>query len=176
MTFTGITLLFNRPPARLPDKLKHIIVPLAVSYYVVLYGGVDYWPAWTRASLIPVAWRYHSAILGVAFSIIGYTIAIWSMVYLRRSFALFVSVRELVIKGPYRFVRHPIYLGYLLDLVGLLLATCSIGMLALGAGFVALLVYRAKMEEEKLSEANPIYQQYLARTGFLFPRFQTGAR
>ena len=174
MAFTGITLLFNRPPASLPDKLKHVIVPLAASYYLVLYGSADYWPVWLRTSLIPAAWRYFSAVVGVAFSIAGYSIAIWALLYLRRSFALFVSVREVVIKGPYRYVRHPIYLGYLLDLVGLLLATCSPGMIALGAGFVVLLICRARMEEDMLAEANPAYQRYFARTGFLFPRPRTG--
>jgi protein-S-isoprenylcysteine O-methyltransferase Ste14 len=174
MAFTGITLLFNRPPASLPDKLKHVIVPLAVSYYVVLYGSVDYWPAWLRVSLMPAAWRYRSAVLGLGLSIIGYSIAIWALVYLRRSFALFVSVREVVVKGPYRYVRHPMYLGYLLDLAGLLLTTCSAGMILLGAGFVVLMVCRARLEEEKLGETSPLYQQYFARTGFLFPRFRTG--
>jgi protein-S-isoprenylcysteine O-methyltransferase Ste14 len=170
MIFSSITLLFNRPPATLPDKLKHVTLPLAVSYYPVLYGGLDSCTAWLRANWMPAGWRFPAALAGLIFSIAGYSISIWALVYLRRSFALFVSVREVVLKGPYRYVRHPIYLGYLLDVAGLSLAASSVGMIALGAGFAALLVCRARLEEEKLIEADPAYQSYLAQTGFLFPR------
>ncbi len=176
MAFSGVALLLNRPPASLPGKLKHVLVPLAVSYYFVLYGAVDYGPPWMRASLIPPAWRFGSAILGLVSSIVGYSVAIWALVYLRRSFALFVSVRQVVIKGPYRYVRHPIYLGYLFDVAGLLLLTGSIGMILLGAGFVVLLICRARMEEEMLGDADAGYRRYILETGFLLPRFRTGGR
>ena len=86
MTFTGLTLLLNRPPVRMPGKLKHVIVPLAVSYYFVLYGAVDSCPAWLRESLMPPDWRYSAAVLGLMSSIAGYLISIWALMYLRRSF------------------------------------------------------------------------------------------
>jgi protein-S-isoprenylcysteine O-methyltransferase Ste14 len=111
---------------------------------------------------------------GVVLSVIGYSIALWAIFYLRRSFAIFVSVRDIVSKGPYAYVRHPIYLGYLFDLCGFALAGFSVAILLLGCGFVLLLVERARMEEEKLCEASAPYRQYASRTGFLFPRFRSG--
>jgi protein-S-isoprenylcysteine O-methyltransferase Ste14 len=92
------------------------------------------------------------------------------MVHLGRSFAVLVSVRKIVSSGPYAYVRHPIYLGYAIDLCGLLLATSSIAMFTLAAGWVLLLIIRARIEEEMLSEADEGYRQYVTRTNFLFPR------
>ena len=84
------------------------------------------------------------------------------------------SEQKIISTGPYAFVRHPMYLGYIFDLLGLLLVTASFGMLFLGAGFVAMIVWRARIEEEKLSEASPEYRRYIGRTGFLLPRFRGG--
>jgi protein-S-isoprenylcysteine O-methyltransferase Ste14 len=104
--------------------------------------------------------------------VIGYSISIWALCYLRRSFALLVAVRTVVLGGPYAYVRHPIYLGYALDLLGLLLVTGSLGWMLLGAGFATLMIYRARIEEQKLSEASSEYRQYIKQTAFLFPRWR----
>jgi protein-S-isoprenylcysteine O-methyltransferase Ste14 len=171
MVFTGVTLLVSRAPVALPDKLKHVLVPLAMSYYFFLYGAVDRLPITFRQSLLPPAFQGPAAVGGLILGAVGYSVAIWALFYLGRSFAILVSVRKVVSRGPYAYVRHPIYLGYAIELGGLLLANCSLGMLILGAGFVVFLVARARLEEEKLCEADEGYRSYVNRTGFLLPRF-----
>jgi len=171
MIFTGVTLLFSRPPVARPDKFKHVIVPLAMAYYFFLYGMVDAFPAALRRSLLPPDFQRAAAISGLLLALVGYALAIWAYCHLGRSFAILVSVRKVVLSGPYVYVRHPIYLGYVIELCGLLLANSSIAMLLLGAGFLMFLLWRARIEEEKLCEADEGYRQYLQRTGFLFPRF-----
>ena len=170
MAFTGVTLLFSRAPVTLPDRLKHIIVPFAMSYYFFLYGVVDRLPAPLRESLLPPGWQMPAAVSGLLLSVLGYAVSIWALVHLGRSFAMLVSVRRVVATGPYAYVRHPIYLGYAIDLCGLLLASFSPAMLFLGAGFVAFLVVRARLEEEMLCAADAGYRESVARTGFLLPR------
>ena len=170
LAFSAVTLLFNRPAVTLPDKLKHVMVPLAASYYVALYAAIHYFPPWMRVSLLPDGLRGPAAVVGLGLSIAGYAIAIWALIYLRRSFALFVSVRDVVTRGPYRLVQHPIYSGYLLDAAGLLLASGSIAMLILCAAHITLVVIRARMEEEMLAAADPAYRDYFGRTGAFFPR------
>jgi protein-S-isoprenylcysteine O-methyltransferase Ste14 len=173
MLFTGVTLLLSRAPISVPDKLKQIVVPLAMSYYFILYGIVDSLSAPLRESLIPISFQRQAALGGLVLSVIGYSIAIWALCHLGRSFAILASVRKVVSSGPYAYVRHPVYLGYAMDLCGLLLAYNSVAMLILGAGFVALLVCRARIEEEKLCEADEDYRKYVRSTGFLLPRFST---
>ena len=169
--FTGGMLLLSRTPVRPPDRLKHVIVPIAMSYYFFLYGLVDQMPAVLRESLLPVNWLRSAAVAGLLVSLCGYGIAIWALRHLGRSFAMLVSVRRVVSSGPYAYVRHPIYLGYAIELCGLLLASCSPAMLLLGAGFAGFLVWRARIEEEALCAADEEYRQRVARTGFLLPRF-----
>ena len=171
MVFTGATLLFSRAPVTLPDRLKHLLVPVAMSYYFFLYGMVDRLPEPLRQSLLPPAWQIPAAVGGLLLSLLGYAISIWALIHLGRSFAMLVSVRKVVSTGPYAYVRHPIYLGYVIDLCGLLLTNFSPAMLLLGAGFIAFLIVRARLEEEMLSATDAGYRENVARTGFLLPRF-----
>jgi protein-S-isoprenylcysteine O-methyltransferase Ste14 len=172
MLFTAVALFFSRPPVAVPDRLEQVLIPIAMSYYFFLYGLVDRMPAVLRANLLPQDMQGMAALAGFIVSIVGYAIAIWALCHLGRSFAILVAVRKVVTSGPYARVRHPIYLGYLVDLCGLQLASGSLGMLLLGAGFVLLLVIRARLEEQKLAGADDAYRQYIARTGFLFPRLR----
>lgn len=175
MVFTGVTLLFSRRPTSLPDRLTHIVVPLAMSYYFFLYDQVDRLPAALNRNLLPETWTIPCDFVALACSVLGYGVAIWGLSYLRRSFALMVAVRKVVDGGPYAFVRHPMYCGYILDQCGLVLASRSVAMLGLAIGFVLLLFWRARMEEAKLSQTSAEYRRYMQRTGFLLPKFGSGA-
>jgi protein-S-isoprenylcysteine O-methyltransferase Ste14 len=171
MFFTALTLLLNRRPTHLPTKLIHITVPVAMSYYVFLYGMVDKFPTDLRENLLPASLQVPAAAAAVIISTIGYAVSVWGICNLGRSFAVMVAVRKVVTAGPYAYVRHPMYLGYLIELSGLLIASFSLGMMLLATGYVFLMVVRAQLEEERLIEAHPAYREYMQRTGFLFPRF-----
>jgi protein-S-isoprenylcysteine O-methyltransferase Ste14 len=75
----------------------------------------------------------------------------------------------LVTSGPYRFVRHPIYSGLLLAVLGTALATNVIGLVivaVLGGYFY----YSASVEERNLTATFPTaYPAYRARTKMLIP-------
>src|SRR6202035_555424 len=58
---------------------------------------------------------------GAALTLAGLLFAIWARLYLGKNWSGLVQVKhdhELIRSGPYRFVRHPIYSGILLALVG----------------------------------------------------------
>jgi protein-S-isoprenylcysteine O-methyltransferase Ste14 len=105
--------------------------------------------------------------------IVGTLWTTWSLGTLGRCFGLFPEVRGLVLRGPYRLVRHPVYLGELLSGVGLLIAKPHPIVVLLFAVFVALQYLRTVYEERALSAAFPEeYPSYVRRVGRLLPRWR----
>lgn len=95
-------------------------------------------------------------------SAIGLGLAMIGKVSLGRSFGLAPANRGVVSTGFYRFLRHPIYLGYLVTQIGFLLANplnWNIGLLAVSD---TALMFRAVREERTLA-ADPAYRAYLQR-------------
>lgn len=76
---------------------------------------------------------------------------IWSLFWLRRSFSLTAEVRELVQKGPYQWVRHPMYLGEIMTAGIVTLWRFSMLNLGLFAIFTGIQLFRAAVEEKKLA-------------------------
>lgn len=99
----------------------------------------------------------------VIISAIGLMIVVAGKASLGRSFGLVPANRGIVSTGLYRFVRHPIYLGYLLTHVGFLVANpLNWNWIILIAADVALLK-RAVLEERTLAQ-DPAYVSYMQRT------------
>jgi protein-S-isoprenylcysteine O-methyltransferase Ste14 len=86
---------------------------------------------------------------------LGTLFTIWSLATLGRCFGLFPEVRGLVLRGPYRLVRHPVYLGELISAVGLLLAKPHPVVWAVFTVFVALQYLRTIYEERALAMVFP---------------------
>lgn len=170
----GLLLLRSRKPAEPPRQWREILVPLAVSVFFVLYSAMRYLPPVLTQPLAPPEAQTACAIVSAPIGLAGSLLAIWGVISLGRSFGIFVVVRKVVLAGPYKFVRHPIYSGYVLIWLGLILANLSPAVIAIVAMHTALMVYRARLEERRLAEASPEYREYLQRTGFLFPRLDAG--
>jgi len=108
--------------------------------------------------------------LSAAIMIVGASISIGGKLSLRRSFGLIAANRGVKTKGLYRFVRHPIYFGYIVSEVGLLLLYFSIWNVASIAFGWVMLWLRAR-EEEKFLSKDPEYRAYAQRvSGRLIPR------
>jgi len=117
----------------------------------------------------------HSPILGAIGAVLfvcGIGLAIWARIHLGRNWGMPMTQRvepELVTSGPYRFIRHPIYSGLLLGLIGTALATNFLGLIIvviLGAYFY----YAATVEERNLVVAFPsAYPAYREHTKKLIP-------
>lgn len=72
--------------------------------------------------------------------------------------------------GLYRFVRHPIYSGVLLIVVGVTLRSGSVVTLAVAVATVVFFDRKARWEEARLAERFPDYAEYAARTPRFVPR------
>lgn len=76
---------------------------------------------------------------------------------------------ELVERGPYRFVRHPIYGGLILGAFGLAVITPWVGTFAAVALLAVVLDVKRRREEAWLAERYPTYPAYRTRTKALIP-------
>lgn len=82
--------------------------------------------------------------------------------------------RELVTSGPYGWIRHPFYSGYLLAFVAAALISPTLGTVAVLVYAAIMLNYTAAREEKRLanSELGAQYLSYIERTGRFVPRLQ----
>ena len=95
--------------------------------------------------------------------------AIYSLTYLGHRFSIVPEARGLVTSGPYRFARHPIYLGEIAAGLGLVLPTILTAHLAVFALFVGAQLLRTVYEERVLRRTFPEYAAYARKTRRLIP-------
>jgi protein-S-isoprenylcysteine O-methyltransferase Ste14 len=110
--------------------------------------------------------------IGLAVFLLGLALAVWARVYLGRNWGMPMSQKadpELVTTGPYRFIRHPIYSGIILAMIGTTIAVSLYWLVAvvlLGAYFV----YSAIAEERFMAGRFPdSYPEYKRSSKMLIP-------
>jgi protein-S-isoprenylcysteine O-methyltransferase Ste14 len=110
---------------------------------------------------------------GVALCAIGFGLAINARWHLGRNWGMPMSRKEhpeLVTSGPYAYIRHPIYTGLILAMLGSAIGVniyWALMLIPVGAYFVL----SARQEESVMLQQFPEqYAAYMARTGMLVPR------
>lgn len=110
--------------------------------------------------------------VGVALCALGIGLALWARVHLGRNWGIPMSRKEdpeLVTTGPYALIRHPIYAGILLAMLGSALGESIVWLLPLIL-FGAYFIYSARREEKLMLEQFPAqYPAYRSRTRMLVP-------
>lgn len=132
-------------------------------------------PQWLPRGLVHrvITYRYDLPVLGTILVFLGLLFAFWARWHLGRNWSGTVTVKQghtLITSGPYRWVRHPIYSGIVLALLGT--------ALAIGApyGFIATalilfgFVVKLNVEEARMRETFPAdYAEYSRHTARLIP-------
>jgi protein-S-isoprenylcysteine O-methyltransferase Ste14 len=136
-----VIALTRRPPAAYDHSLG-VTAAVAVSYgypyaqviYLQQIPGLSIWPDG-----------------GMVLITAGALLSIVSLWTLGRRFGIRPALRGLTVEGPYRVVRHPMYLSYMLSDIGYNLQECNVGTVALVVlGWVAM-VYRIESEERVIA-------------------------
>lgn len=131
-------------------------------------------PSWLRWSEVPLAASLRWA--GAGLFLAALLLLVWVHAALGRNFNTTLVVRgdhELIMRGPYRYVRHPMYSAFALLFTGMFLLSANLllGLLG-GVVFLFLVAGRTPREEAQLQERfGAAYEAYRARTGALVPRF-----
>ena len=112
------------------------------------------------------------AAIGALLFACGIALAVWARLHLGRNWGMPMTQRaepELVTSGPYRFVRHPIYTGLLIAILGTALVNNLLGLIVV-AVLVAYFYYCGIVEERNLAATFPTaYPEYRSRTKMLIP-------
>jgi protein-S-isoprenylcysteine O-methyltransferase Ste14 len=113
------------------------------------------------------------AVLGDILCGIGLAFAIWARVHLGRNWSGVPSLKEdheLITSGPYRFVRHPIYTGIIVALLGTALVLSSVFWYFFFSVLAIMFIWRIPIEERLMMETFPKqYPEYKKRTKALMP-------
>jgi protein-S-isoprenylcysteine O-methyltransferase Ste14 len=118
---------------------------------------------------VPQAWT-----VGLALTAIGIAIAIWARLSLGSNWSGMVTLKTdhvLVRKGLYRWIRHPIYTGILLGMVGSAIVRghlrCWLGVALVLAAFY----FKARREERFLREEfGAGFEEHSRQTGMFLPK------
>jgi len=96
---------------------------------------------------------------------IGSVLTIVSVQSLGRSFAVLPALREIRTSGMYRFVRHPIYLSYIVAALGTLMRHSSLHNTAVVLAGIGLMLWRIRCEERLLTPDEG-YRNYAAKVRY----------
>jgi len=150
---------------RARGKRRHDLLPL-----ILLAILADLAIGYARIGALPHWLFYPGEILFIG----GALFTAWSYSFLGRYLSPYAEVlpdHEVIEAGPYRYIRHPGYLGAIVALIGLGLAlqswVATLLILIVAAGALA---YRVRVEEQLMAtELGDRYLDYVARTKRLIP-------
>ncbi len=103
-------------------------------------------------------------------SLVGTGLSLFALAHLGRSFSVMAEARRLITSGPYRVVRHPLYVFEAMASLGILLQFFSFYSVLIYLAHCFLQLQRMKNEEAVLEVAFPEYQSYKLKTARLIPR------
>ena len=147
----GIVFILTRKPGEVAATPFAILIAFAGTALPLLArpGGSELVPSLVASTLM----------------FAGLVISIASKVSLNRSFGIVAANRGVKRGGPYRVIRHPMYLGYFVTELGFLLSNFSVSIMLIYAAAWCAQVLRV-LEEERVLQRDPTYAAYSITVSF----------
>jgi protein-S-isoprenylcysteine O-methyltransferase Ste14 len=109
---------------------------------------------------------------GLIIFLMGLFLAVWARLYLGKNWGMPMAQKkdpELVTSGPYQYIRHPIYSGILLAMLGSALAASAFWLIIFAISGMYF-VFSARVEEKLMESQFPkVYPAYKRKTKMLIP-------
>jgi protein-S-isoprenylcysteine O-methyltransferase Ste14 len=149
---------------------RGIELAFVLSAYALLFSSY--------ASVGPLAIRFVPVSLtieyvGVAIAFFGAAVAIWARLLLGRNWSAAVTIKEnheLIRRGPYAFVRHPIYSGLLLAFAGTAITVGEVrGLVAVILAFIGWRMKSRVEEAFMMAQFGAEYEKYSNEVKALVP-------
>jgi len=129
-------------------RLQHSI-PLGLAFLLIFSRHRRFF---VHGRLYETGWDNWIVYVGLLMTLCGCLFAVWARIHLGRYWSGYITLKEghkIITTGPYRFVRHPIYTGWLAAMFGTAL-TAGTGDALCGVALVALAFVIKLRREEKL--------------------------
>lgn len=163
-------LIIRKDLKKCPDNLQEIVIPFIATFNLLFLNLLRFIPEEGNVLLFPQQIIPFCSALGAMLSTSGIVVSILALIKLKNSFGIFIQVRSIICTGIYKYVRHPIYLGYFLNYIGCSLLNGRLFSFILSGFSIFILVYRAKLEETKLAKYSEEYRAYMKKTPGILPR------
>jgi protein-S-isoprenylcysteine O-methyltransferase Ste14 len=146
------------------------VLPLLIAFVLLSGSGLGY--GWLSNRFVPDTAATQA--IGVLLTAAGVGIACWARYHLGANWSGVVTLKEgheLIRTGPYRAIRHPIYTGILLSLIGTAVATEEVrGLIAVAIAWLSFYV-KARREESFLAqEFGTNFSEHCRHTGMFLPK------
>jgi protein-S-isoprenylcysteine O-methyltransferase Ste14 len=133
---------------------------------LVVWAIIHFMPLTVLSFRLPFAGPV-TDVIGASLCALGLAFSVWARFHLGRNWSGTVTIKEdhqLIQTGPYRWVRHPIYTGVLLAVVGTFLALVPsfaglVGMAVLVAAFSFKLRQEERVMTNQFPDAYPAYKK-----------------
>jgi protein-S-isoprenylcysteine O-methyltransferase Ste14 len=132
-------------------------------FSIMLMFLVLYVPQWFHLRVPPSNQSAIAGVIGVVLCLAGVLVFVLSRRALGKNWSDLVVLKEgheVVYRGPYRWVRHPLYTGFVLGLFGSAMTIGTRSAYAVAALVFLGFVVKSRREEEMLSRQLPGYAQY----------------
>jgi protein-S-isoprenylcysteine O-methyltransferase Ste14 len=168
----AVSLLPERKGGKRPVWIQVAILILGLLLCVPLF-----YYGWVRLVQLAPATKQITSVLGLVIYMLGMSFLFWARRTLGKNWGISTSLQaklhddhELIQSGPYALVRHPIYFGAWVFMLGLLLLYPMWVILILAISMVASFSMRAQREETVLEERfGNAWVEYRKRTKRIIP-------
>jgi protein-S-isoprenylcysteine O-methyltransferase Ste14 len=153
------------------SRLSYTVLTIA-AFYAMFNGAAP--RDWLRLRIFPAdLWV---ELLGIALTAAGIGFAIWARVNLGGNWSSSVTVKvghQLVCSGPYRWVRHPIYSGMTLAMLGTAIVRGHVrGLVAVVLLYIGFKIKSRIEERAMISTFGAQYDEYSRTTGAIIPKLR----
>jgi protein-S-isoprenylcysteine O-methyltransferase Ste14 len=160
LSIAVVALFIQGQPSRSDDRFGSRAVSILATFLLIVLGLLaPLGPSLLRASLV-VEW------IALVTTLIGVTLALCAVSVLGTNFSFWPEARRLVVRGPYRFVRHPIYLAEILMSTGVLIANPRLTMVIGECLVVGMQIVRVGKEERLLATTFPTFDSFTSQTHY----------
>jgi protein-S-isoprenylcysteine O-methyltransferase Ste14 len=154
------------------SRLSYTVLTVAAA--LAMFSG-DVPREWLRIRIFPA--NLWIEVLGIALTAAGIGFAIWARIYLGGNWSGSVTVKvghQLVRSGPYRWVRHPIYSGMILGMLGTAIVRGQVrGLVAVALLYIGFTIKSRIEERVMMSTFGAEYDEYSRTTGAIVPKLRS---